>query len=267
MNTLMKTGLGLLLACCLPFAHAQTPAKVVDLTSRPGVIQRMLVLAPAAPAQPKAAVILLAGGHGGLQISPDGEIHWGKDNFLVRTRQLFADQGFLVVLTDAPSDRLSPPFLRGSRETPEHVTDIKAAIAWVRNQTKTPVWLVGTSRGTQSAAYIATQLAPPDGPDGIALSSSILVDDREGASVLSMPVEKLKIPVLIVHHEQDGCHLCPYTLIPKLMNKLTDAPRKQLLSFTGGENIGNACNSAAHHGYNGLDQDVVGKMSGWMLGK
>ncbi|RQO33994.1 alpha/beta hydrolase [Herminiimonas sp. KBW02] len=263
MKHLMKTSLGLILACSLQLAQAQTAPKVVDLTSRPGVIQRMLVLSPA---QPKAAVILLAGGHGGLQISPDGKINWGKDNFLVRARQLFVDQGFLVVLTDAPSDRLSPPFLREFRETPEHVTDIKAAITWVRSQTKTPVWLAGTSRGTQSAAYIATQLAPPDGPDGIALSSSILIDS-EGASVLSMPLEKLQIPVLIVHHEQDGCRLCPYTLIPKLMNKLTDAPRKQLLSFTGGENIGNACNAAAHHGYNGLDNEVVGKMSDWMLNK
>lgn len=263
MHSMMKTGLAFLLACCLQLAHAQSTTQVVDLTSRPGVIQRLLVITPA---QAKATVILMAGGHGGLQITPAGHIQWGKDNFLVRARQLFADQGFQVVLADAPSDRLSPPFLRGFRETPEHVTDIQAAIAWVRKQSKNPVWLVGTSRGTQSTAYIATQLAPPDGPDGIALSSSILVDS-EGASVLAMPLEKLRIPVLIVHHEQDGCRLCPFTLIPQLMNKLSDNPRKQLLSFTGGENIGNACNAAAHHGYNGLDNEVVSKMSNWMLGK
>jgi len=44
---------------------AQTQ-RVVDIPTRTGVTQRMLVLAPGSP---KAAVVLLAGGHGGLQIS------------------------------------------------------------------------------------------------------------------------------------------------------------------------------------------------------
>ena len=261
MNGMMKSISGLCLTFCLSIVYAQTPEKVVDIPTRPGTTQRMLVLTPPAP---KASVILLAGGHGGLQISSDGAIHWGKDNFLVRARQLFADQGLLVVLVDAPSDRLSPPFLRGFRQTPEHLADIKAVIAWVRGQTKTPVWLAGTSRGTQSAAFVATQLQAPDGPDGLAISSSILVDS-EGPSLLSMPMDTLRIPVLVVHHEQDGCRLCSFSLTSNLMDKLRDAPKKQLISFTGGEDVGDACNARAHHGFNGLDKDVVGKMSKWML--
>lgn len=261
MNGTMKSILGLFLMFCLNVVYAQTAEKVVDIPTRPGVTQRMLVLTPPAP---KAAVILLAGGHGGLQIASGGSIHWGKDNFLVRARQLFANQGFLVVLVDAPSDRLSSPFLRGFRQTPEHLADMKAVIAWTREQTKTPVWLVGTSRGTQSAAFVATQLPPPEGPDGLALTSTILVDS-EGPSVLSMPMDTLKIPVLVVHHEQDGCRLCIFSLTSNLMDKLRDAPKKQLISFTGGEDVGDACNSRAHHGFNGLDNDVVGKMSNWML--
>lgn len=261
MNDMMKSIFGLLLLSCVSIVYAQTPEKVVDLPTRPGVMQRMLVLAPPAP---KAAVILLAGGHGGLQISSDGAIHWGRDNFLVRARQLFANQGFLVVLVDAPSDRLSPPFLRGFRQTPEHLTDIKTVIVWARGQTKTPVWLLGTSRGTQSAAFVATQLQPPDGPDGLALTSTILVDS-EGPSVLAMPMDTLRIPVLVAHHEQDGCRLCSFSLTSNLMDKLRDAPKKQLISFTGGDDVGDACNARAHHGFNGLDNDVVGKMSNWML--
>lgn len=261
MNGMMKSISALCLMFCLNLAYAQTPEKVVDIPTRPGVTQRMLVLTTAAP---KAAVILLAGGHGGLQISSDGAIHWGRDNFLVRARQLFANQGFLVMLVDAPSDRLSPPFLRGFRQTPEHLADIKAVIAWSRGQTRTQVWLVGTSRGTQSAAFVATQLQAPDGPDGVVLSSSILVDS-EGPSVLSMPMDTLQIPVLVVHHEQDDCRLCSFSLTSNLMDKLRDAPKKQLISFTGGDDVGDACNARAHHGFNGLDNDVVGKMSNWML--
>ena len=146
----------------------------------------------------------------------------------------------------------------------QHLTDIKAVIAWVRGQTKVPVWLVGTSRGTQSAAFVATQLQAPDGPDGLVLSSTILVDS-EGPSVLSMPVDSIRIPVLVVHHEQDGCRLCIFSLTSNLMDKLRDAPKKQLLTFTGGDNVGDSCGARAHHGYNGLDNEVVGKMSNWML--
>ena len=69
----------------------------------------MLVLT--APA-PKAAAIFFTGGNGHLQNSAQGEIGQGKGNFLMRTRQLFADPGLLVVVVDAPSDHQVPPRIR-----------------------------------------------------------------------------------------------------------------------------------------------------------
>jgi dienelactone hydrolase len=242
-------------------AYAQVTQQVVDIPTRPGVSQRMLVLAPK---EPKAAVILFAGGHGGLQIFPNGSFGWGEGNFLVRTRQLFADQGLLTAVIDAPSDRQRPPYLAGFRQTPEHVADIKAAIAWLRGQAKVPVWLVGTSRGTQSAAYIATQLDGPEGPDGLVLTSTIL-SDRKGRPVPAMALDRLRVPVLVVHHEQDGCKLCAFSDIAALMRKLDHAPRKQLLSFKGGESRGDPCEAFAHHGYNGIEAEVVAKIGAWIL--
>lgn len=38
---------------------------------------------------PRAVVVLFAGGHGGLKISPAGTLGWGTGNFLLRPRQLF----------------------------------------------------------------------------------------------------------------------------------------------------------------------------------
>lgn len=81
-------------------AHAQTVQKVVDVPTRSGVSQRMLVLSPP---EPKAAVILIPGGHGGLQIFSNCSFKWGEGNFLVRSRQLFADQGLIVAIVDAPA--------------------------------------------------------------------------------------------------------------------------------------------------------------------
>jgi len=241
-------------------AVGQPSQKVVDIPTRPGVSERVLVLAPPAA---KAAVILLAGGHGGLQLNSDGSMKWGEGNFLVRSRQMFVDQGLVVVVLDAPSDRQSPPFLGGFRQSPAHAADLKAVIAWVRESAKVPVWLVGTSRGTQSAAYVATQLAGADGPDGLVLTSTILSDDRS-RPVPALPLDRLAIPVLVVHHEQDGCRFCAFTDVPALMAKLDKAPKRQLLAFRGGITRGDPCEAYAYHGFNGLERDVVAQIAAWI---
>ncbi|MGJ7525137.1 alpha/beta hydrolase [Variovorax sp. GB1P17] len=266
MCNLARHWIAVFLMALVSQVQAQSTQKVVDIPTRPGVTQRMLVLSPPTTTPAKAAVILFAGGHGGLQIFPNGSLKWGGGNFLVRTRQLFADQGLMVAVIDAPSDRQSPPYLAGFRQKPEHVADVKAVIAWMREQSKAPVWLVGTSRGTQSAAYVATELAGPEGPDGIVLSSTILID-KAGRPVPAMPLEKIRVPVLVVHHEQDACPSCPFASVPGLMAKLESSPKKELLSFKGGESSGDPCEAMAYHGFNGLDREVVEKIAGWILGK
>ncbi|MES2400526.1 MAG: alpha/beta hydrolase [Pseudomonadota bacterium] len=246
-------------------AQGTPPAtsKVVDIPTRPGVTQRFIYITPAAA--PKGSVILLAGGHGGLQIFPGGSMAYGKGNFLVRTRQQFADAGFAVAVVDAPSDRQTSPFLSGFRQTPEHAADVKAVIAWLKQQSPTPVWLVGTSRGTQSAGYIATELTPAQGgPDGLVLTSTIL-QDPAGRAVPRMPLERLTIPVLVVHHEQDGCRLCAPSYLPQLMSALPKTPKTELITFQGGQNVGDPCEAMAYHGFNGIEADVLAKTTAWML--
>lgn len=263
MQKLLKCGISLALWLYFSLACGQTEAKLVDIPTRPGVMQRLLVLTPPSP---KAAVILFAGGHGGLQIASDGSLGWGKGNFLIRSRQLFVDPGLLTVVIDAPSDRQSSPYLAGFRQGPEHAADVQAVIAWVRQQSGLPVWLVGTSRGTQSIAAVATRLSRADGPDGLVLTSTILTDPK-APSVTAMALEKLSIPVLVVHHELDGCSHCAHSDIPALMQKLDGLPRKQLLSFRDGISRGDPCEAMAYHGFNGIEPEVVRQIADWVLGR
>ena len=236
--------------------------RVIDIPTRPGVTQRFLYLVPE---HPKAAVILFAGGHGGLEISPEGGMRWGKGNFLVRSRQQFMEQGLSVAVVDAPSDRQRQAFTGGFRHKLEHVADIKAVIAWLKQQSNMPVWLIGTSRGTQSAAFIATQLGVSEGgPDGLVLTSTILSDEKD-LSVLDMPLEKIKIPVLVVHHKQDECKNCLYRYISFLMNKLKASPIAELITVTGGVSRGDPCEAFAYHGFNGSEKEVVDKIAAWVL--
>ena len=249
----------LLLLTAWPVAHAQSP-QTVDVPSRPGVTQRMLVIIPD---KPKAAVILFAGGDGGIGIGPDGKIT-RAGNFLVRSRQLFAEQGLTAVVIDAPSDKQFYPYLSGSRQSAEHVTDVKAVILWLRQQAKIPVWLIGTSRGTQSAGYIATLLPPAEGgPDGIVLTATMLTD-RTSRAVPEMALDRLRVPVLVVHHRDDACRHCLMRDMPRLMDRLTAPPRRELMVFEGGISEGDPCEARAYHGFNGIEREVVRRIAAWI---
>jgi hypothetical protein len=241
--------------------------RVVDVPTRPGVTQRFLLLSPR---EPKATVVLFAGDHGGLHIAADGRFQYGDltGNFLVRSRQLFVEHDLAVAIVDAPSDRQGFPFrfLSGFRQTPAHAADIKAVIAWLREHVEAPVWLIGTSRGTQSVAYLATQLTGRDGPDGIVLTSTILADDGS-RPVPAMALETLRIPVLVVHHEEDGCRFCLFRDMPALMHKLDAVPVKELIAVNGGVSRGDPCQAFAYHGYNGIESFVVARIAGWIVSR
>jgi len=80
-----------------------------------------------------------------------------------------------------------------------------------------------------------------------------------------MPLKKIRIPVLVVHHEQDGCAHCAFTNVPALMKKLANSPRKEGLSFKGGQNKGDPCEAMAYHGFKGLEREVVQQTAAWIL--
>ena len=255
-------------SACAPASTGSSDVaqRVVDVPTRPGVIQRLLLLSPR---EPKATVVLFAGDDGGLHIAADGRFQYGNlvVNFLVRSRQLFVEHDLAVAIVDAPSDRQGFPFrnLSGFRQTPAHAADIKAVIAWLREHVEAPVWLIGNSRGTESVGYVATQLRGRDGPDGIVLTSTILADgDR---SVPAMELETLRIPVLVVHHEEDGCRFCLFRDMPALMHKLDAVPKKELIAVKGGVSRGDPCQAWAYHGYNGIEREVVARIAEWIVSR
>jgi hypothetical protein len=143
---------------------------------------------------------------------------------------------------------------------------VKAVIAYLRQQAQVPVWLMGTSRGTQSAGFLAAELPrETGGPDGVVLTSTILTD-KAGRPVPAMPLSFVKVPVLVVHHKLDGCEHCKYADLRLLMDKLTATPRKELLTFEGGSvrNL-DPCEAFTHHGYLGIEQEVVTKIAAWIV--
>lgn len=254
----LLAGLAFMLACGIAAAQK---VEVVDLPTRAGVTVRMLVQEPAAAS---SVVVLLTGGNGSVDIAPDGSMRRGG-NFLVRSRGLFADRGHAVVVPDAPSDRGAPHYMGGVfRDSPAHAADLAAVVAWARTRYGKPVWLVGTSRGTHSAATAALQLKAPAAPDGIVLTSTILApsDESPATPLTELDLTGVALPVLVVHHEQDPCRVCPPALLPELMKRLPAGT--PLHTFTGGQSRGAPCDPFSHHGFNGIEDRVVEDISAWI---
>jgi hypothetical protein len=237
---------------------------VVDIPSRPGVTVRTLLTFPAGP--PRAAVVLLAGGHGGIELDPDGSMGIYRGNFLVRARHLFARQGLLAAVVDAPSDHALPPYVESFRTVPAHAEDLAAVIGFLRQKASVPVWLVGTSLGTVSAAYAVTQLEGSRGPDGVVLTSTALDLGVGRTSVPQLPLRRIRVPVLIVHHVNDECMASNAGSLPLLTTALTGSPRVEVRLVDGGSREGLACGAFSHHGYLGVEPEVVGIIARFVVG-
>ena len=116
----------------------------------------------------------------------------------MRSRALFAERGFLAAVVDAPSDRTADG-LTGFRSTEAHARDIAGLIAFVKQRASVPVWLVGTSMGTVSAANAAARL--PQGVEGLVLTSSVTrASRRERESLKDVNLKDIALPTLFVHN-------------------------------------------------------------------
>jgi dienelactone hydrolase len=234
--------------------HAE---ELVTLKTRTGVEQRFILIKPE---KPVASVILFAGGKGALDLSSllgSPTINWGKNNFLVRTRDLFAKNDFIVAVVDAPSDKQTKKgMLGGFRDSQEHVEDIDQVIDYLRKQADIPVWLIGTSRGTESATSIAINSNKQ--PYGLVLTSSMSVSNDKGTPVNDMDLEKIQVPTLIVANTDDGCNKTPPEGAQEIAGKLISSKKIEVKMYSGGDKpISKPCNAMSYHGFLGLENSVV----------
>ena len=261
----------LLSACAAPLQEIAAPAEVqagpdregfsvqyVATSRRAGARQPFLLLRPE---HPVASVILFTGGSGVAGVSPQGVSKPG--NFLIRTRRQFVRQGLMVAVVDPPSDRRS---LDGFRTSAAHALDMKGVIAFLREQAPVPVWLVGTSYGSVSAAKVADRLADGGGPDGVVLTSSVVRANRTlGDSVLDADPARLRVPLLIVHHRNDRCWATPFADAEPYRLRMSHARPSELIAFEGGGPVrGDVCEPYDHHGYVGLEEQVVAAIARWI---
>jgi predicted esterase len=181
------------------------------------------------PQSPTTVFILQPGGSGSMYL-------WA--NFLIRSRSLFADEQTLVVTTDATS---SPERIQAIIE------DLNQAYPGLK------AFLIGTSNGTFSTMRLGHSL---DGQIAGFIHTSSL------NALSSYDTRAFKSRHLIVHHEEDGCRLTLYSAALGNHQKFgTD-----FISVRGGSSVGDPCMAHSHHGYHGIEKDVVQRIKAWAMG-
>ncbi len=205
-----------------------------------------------------ATVVLFSGGAGGIGYR-DGEPKSG--NFLIRSREHFRTENFNVALVGNPSDKRQLD--DAWRVSAEHLADIGNVISDIRAKgSAQPVWLIGTSKGTISVAAFAIE--PREIVAGIVLTSSI-TNFKIAQSVPQQKIDRIRLPALVYHHENDACRSTLASETGWIMRALTSAPVKKLMIVTGGENpTGDPCEAFHWHGFIGMEARAVKEIAAWV---
>lgn len=233
--------------------------EIVTLPTRAGVTQFYLLLTVAG-ARPRAVAVLFPGGDGVVGLPADvRETRLGA-NFLVRSRDLFRGTEVAAAIVEVPSDRsggMDDAFRAGD----EHRQDVAAVVADLRARFPSArVFLVGTSRGTVSAAHLGHSLGRA--VDGVVLTSTVFLGSRGGPGLEGFDFGAIPSPLLFVHHEEDGCRVCPYA------RALALARAYPLVTVRGGRPAeSDPCQARSAHGYLGREAGTVRAIRAWMLGE
>jgi Serine aminopeptidase, S33 len=237
---------------------------VITIPTRDGVtLSYLMVQDPSAV--PKVVVMTFIGGTGAIGLArraENGPVKFGPStNFLIRIRERLVDADIADAIVDAPSDQLPQGMQDRFRLGPDHLADIRALITDLKKRFPgARIYLVGTSRGTISAASLGAKLG--DSVQGIVLSSTVTNHDKMGEALSTFDFGTIKVPVLFVHHRDDGCVTSPYRNVERISKGAA------LISVSGGDPPqSRPCDPMSPHGYFGRDAPVAQAIRNWMLGR
>ena len=221
------------------------------VTTRPGVQVECLVTREP-DSEPTRILLLFTGGEGTVGAKA---LTKPTANFLVRSRALFVAKDTATAVLNVPSDQPGG-ISDGFRMSPEHTVDIGCVLDFLKSRFPgaADFYLVGTSRGTVSAAYAGKRL---EGRlKGLVLTSSVLDSEAQ--------LKSIAIPILLVHHRHDGCKASPYRNAQFFARDL----QLPLITVDGGKaEVTGPCEPGSPHGYWGKEPGTVAEILHWLRGE
>lgn len=185
----------------------------------------------------------------------------------MRSRSEFIKRKVVAAILDAPSDQqgnwgMSDEFRRGE----EHFQDISAVIDQLGGRFPgTPIFLVGTSRGSVSVAALGARFGSKVA--GIVMTSTMFraaspKSSEPGPGLSGFDFASIHVPALIVHHVSDQCVVTPYGDAARLSDRFP------LVTVFGGKSPQSGpCDAFSAHGYFGREAETVEEIVNWMLKK
>ena len=240
--------------------------EIVTLATRPNVTQSYFLTS--APQQLQAIAVLFPGSGGTIQPRTEGgQPKFSGGNFLVRSRAEFVKRGVIAAILDAPSDQqggwgMGDEFRLGG----DHFTDISVVVADLnRRLPGLPVFLIGTSRGSISAAALGARFG--ERIAGVVLTASMFRQNgrkskEPGIGLSRFDFSTIKAPILLAHHVSDQCETTPYSEAARLAEKYP------LITVWGGSPPQSGpCDAFSQHGFLGKESETVEQIVNWMLKK
>ena len=249
---------------CSSSAIAQQ--EIVTLPTRAGVTQSYFLTS--IPKNLNAVAVLFPGSGGLIHLrTENGRLRFNQGNFLVRSRAEFVKRGVVAAILDVPSDQqsgwgMSDEFRLGEA----HFNDMSAVIEDLGKRFPgVPLFLVGTSRGTISAAALGARLGQRAA--GAVLTSTMFRQTprnsiEPGQGLSQFDFSTIKVPLLFVHHVSDQCVSTPYGDAARLSDKYP-----LITVFGGAPPRSGPCDAFSQHGFLGKESETVEEIVNWMLKK
>jgi hypothetical protein len=225
----------LVLSCLSWQAWARDELVTTAVTSGGETIPNILTTKSGTPAY---AVMLMPGGKGILNPRlVNGQLAFDfGGNFLIRSRELFADGRFVAASTDATS-------------APGRILAISQDLR--RRYGAIAVYVIGTSRSTEATMALA---GPLDGQ----VAGFVHTSSMNGISTFDP--RKYRSRHLVVYHRRDAC---------RATNPSSSAASRasygtETIEIDGGKSTGDDCQAFAYHGYNGVEAETVAQIKAWI---
>jgi serine aminopeptidase S33 family len=238
--------------------------EIVTVSARPGVTQTFFI--DSLPKNPQAIAILFPGSGGFIRIRREEErIKFDDENFLVRSRVEFINRGVVAAIVDAPSDQqrnwgMTDEF----RKSEQHFTDMSSVVTDLGKRfSSLPLFLIGTSRGTVSAAALGARFGQRIA--GVVLTASMFrpagrQSHEPGTGLSGFDFSTIKTALLFVHHVSDQCISTPYGDAARLVDQYP------LISVFGGRSPqSDPCGPQSAHGFFGREPETIEQIVNWML--
>lgn len=250
----------LFLFLLLTSVSAFAVTEVRSISTRPGVTLEFLVMTSETSAH-NDVLIMFPGGNGARSFKLAGGDVVSGWSFLVRSADDFIRNGISVITVNPPSDHPNG-MSTGFRESFEHAEDIATLTSYLEQQGYERIFLVGNSRGTLSATAIGARLKDSH-IKGVILTSSLEYDNF----LRWLPLDQLRLPVLMVHHRDDACRVSSFEEAEKTRATLSTTTLVDFTEINGGAYPRSPpCDNLSAHGFFGVEEKVVQVISDWVNG-